>query len=537
MSKLSIKSQLFGGAILSVIIIFAMAGVNLYASGQSAAALAEVYEHNVMPLGMLQTMDSHLREVRFRMAGVLLDQMPIQGSRNSLKETREKLPQIWLSFKAKAKDGQGKEHVAKIDKQMEPLLAFLDKLDKTYAAGDRNALGSLLADDWPTIHSGVLKPIAELIPLQEASVKNTYEGSIALGGKLVYVSLGAGVVSVIVLLLFALTLTGSINRNINVLKDALSNIAHGNLSVRATVSGGGELGSMADSLNMMVRQLQEIIGGVKSAADNLAGLSASMASAAGEVLERGDQGNAKIHEVSTAMEEMRASVAGISESADEAAGASGKTQSIANVGHEKITSNAEASRRMLTSVDESSAVIANLSESVTRISEVTKVIRDIADQTNLLALNAAIEAARAGEQGRGFAVVADEVRKLAERTGASTADITDMVGQITANTETAVKSMNEVKNEVRKSAQIAEATKDTLVEILAATKRVSDLANHIASATREQSAATENTASNMEAISEITTNNAGNVRSMANTAESVRDTASRLQNMVGQFKL
>lgn len=537
MNKLSIKAQLFGGAILSVIIIFAMAGVNLYASGQSASALAEVYENNVMPLGMLQTMDGHLKEVRFRMAGVLLDQMPIQGSRNNLKEAREKLPQTWLSFKAKTKDGQGKEHIAKIDKQMEPLLAFLDKLDKAYAAGDKDALGSLLSDDWPIIHSGMLKPIAELIPLQEASVKNTYEGSVALGKKLVYVSLGAGAISVIVLLLFTLTLTGSINRNINILKDALSNIARGNFSVRATVSGGGELGSMADSVNMMVRQLHEIIGGVKSAADNLAGLSASMASAAGEVLERGDQGNAKIHEVSSAMEEMRASVASISESADEAAGASSKTQSIANVGHEKITSNAEASRRMLSSVDESSAVIANLSESVTRISEVTKVIRDIADQTNLLALNAAIEAARAGEQGRGFAVVADEVRKLAERTGASTADITGMVGQITSNTETAVKSMNDVKNEVRDSARIAEATKETLAEILEATRRVSVLVNHIASATHEQSSATENTASNMEMISEITSNNAGNVRSMANTAESVKDTASKLQSLVGQLKL
>lgn len=321
MNNLSIKAKLFGGAILSVAIIFAMAAVNFYSSKQGASALEEVYEHNVVPLVMLQTMDTLLKEVRFRMAGVLLDQMPIQGSRNNLKEAREKVPQIWLNFKSKTKEGQGKEHVAKIDKQVEPLLAFLDRLDKAYVAGDKDALGSLLSDDWPVVHAGMLKPIAELIPLQETSVKTT-------------------------------------------------------------VSGGGELGSMADSVNMMVRQLHEIIGGVKGAAD-----------------------------------------------------------------------------------------------------------------------------------------------------------ITGMVGQITSNTETAVKSMNEVKNEVRNSAQIAEATKDTLVEILEATKRVSALANHIASATHQQSSATENTASNMEMISQITSNNAGNVRSMAHTAESVKDTASRLQDLVGQFKL
>ena len=537
LNNLSIRAKLFSGAILSVIIILAMAGVNLYASGQSASALAEVYERNVLPLGMLQAMDSQLKEVRFRMAGVLLDQMPIQGSRNNLKDARERLPQAWADFKSKSSDGQGKEHIAKIDKQMEVLKAFFEKLDKTYAAGDKDALGSLLADDWPAIHSGMLKPIAELIPLQETAVKNTYENSVALGKKLVYVSLGVLAISVIVFLLFTYTLTSSINRNINILKDALTNVAHGDLSVRATLSDGGELGSMAESMNRMVDQLHEIIGGVKGGADNLASLSASMAQAATEVFQRGDQRNAKILEVSSALEKMRASVASISESADEAASASSHMQSIANAGHEKITNSAEATRRMLSSADASSAVIANLSESVMRISEVTKVIRDIADQTNLLALNAAIEAARAGEQGRGFAVVADEVRKLAERTGASTADITSMVGQITANTDTAVKSMNEVKNEVQNSARIGEETKATLVEILDATNRVSVLANHIASATHEQSSATESTASNMETISQITTNNAGNVRSMANTAESVKDTSAELQKLVGQFKL
>ena len=263
LNNFSIKAKLFSSAILSVIIIISLAGVNFYSSKQSAAALLDVYENNVLPLGMLQSIDSGLKEVRFRMAGVLLDQMPIQGSRNNLKEVQEKIPKTWSGYKDKTTDSsmtsEEKELVGKIDKQMEVVLPFLDKLDKAYAAGDKPALTALLEDEWPAIQGGVLKPIAQLIPLQETSVKKTYESSVLLGKKLVYVSLTVLVVSIVIFLAFTFTLTTSINRNINILNQALSGIAKGDLSVRATVPGGGELGSMADSLNLMAGQLQNIM--------------------------------------------------------------------------------------------------------------------------------------------------------------------------------------------------------------------------------------------------------------------------------------
>ncbi|MHB0984960.1 MAG: methyl-accepting chemotaxis protein [Sulfuricella sp.] len=541
LNRLSIKAKLFSTTVLAVLIIFVLGGMNVYSIGHGTSALAEVYEHNVQPLTLLQEMDSVLKEVRFRMVAVPLEQMSIKGSRDQLKEARARVPSIWAEFKNKLGARKLPENdaalVEKIEKQLATLDAFFEKLDGIYASNDKDALLAPLQEEWPMINRNLLKPINELIPAQEAEVKKTYEKNQALGRKLTTISLAVMGVSMLVLLAFTFRLVFVINRNIGTLNQALQKLAGGDLSVKARIAQQDELGTMADSINQTVAQLRDIIDGVKTAADQLAGSSASLSRETENVAKRADTQADRVMQISAAMEQMSVSVAEISSGAGEVANASTQTQAIARDGTENMAHSLEATRRIVETVESSSTVITELSQSILKISEITHVIKEIADQTNLLALNAAIEAARAGEQGRGFAVVADEVRKLAERTALSTADITGMVESIRGKAETSVSSMETVKHEVESGAGYSNSTSKTLNDIVEAAVRMTELAKQIASATREQTTVSEETAGNMEEISSITEENTASIHQVGKSADDMALTASELQRLVGKFKL
>jgi len=541
LNSLSIKLKLFSSTLLAVVIIIVLTGMNIYSIRQGSSALADVYAHNVQPLALLQEMDSVLKQVRYGMVAVPLDQMSIKGSADQLKEARARLPQIWAEYKSKVNndklDKDNKELVDKIDASITSIDTFFAKLEGIYAANNKDALLAPLQEEWPLINRNLLKPIAKLIPTQEAAVKLTYETSSSLGKKLTILSLivmGAGMS---VLLAFAFRLVYVINRNIRGLNQALLEISTGNLNIKAEVEQKDELGAMADSINQTVSKLNQMISGVKHAADDLATSSAGLSRETKKVSQRADVQSDRVMQVSAAMEEMSVSVTEISSGANHVASASTQTETIAHEGRDNMVKSQEATRKTVDTVESSSLIITELSHTIAKISEITKVIKDIADQTNLLALNAAIEAARAGEQGRGFAVVADEVRKLAERTSLSTTDITNMVEIIHNQTGSSVRAMEEVKREVEASASYSASTSNTLNQISEASVQVTSLANQIASATREQSSASEEIASSMEAISTLTEENTISIHKVGEGATGIMHTAAELQGLVGQFKL
>jgi methyl-accepting chemotaxis protein len=335
----------------------------------------------------------------------------------------------------------------------------------------------------------------------------------------------------------ALAITRGLTGRLNEAAAVARRITEGDLSGRVVVSGSDELAGMLQALDKMNGALSELIGQASGAAHQVTASADTLSGTIGEVSSLADSQAGQVAQVSGAMREMGVSIAEVAKDAAAVAESANKARDVARQGNEKMQLSVAATERIVNSVARSSQAIDELRAQIEQITQVTQVIRDIADQTNLLALNAAIEAARAGEQGRGFAVVADEVRKLAERTAASTLSIYETVNSVGEKTGQVVSAMSKVSADVGENAEISRVTRQLLEEIVSAASEVDRLIRHIAGATTEQTNASHGTAAAMEKISQISESNSGRMHDIATAAVGLTATANTLQSLVDRFKL
>ncbi|MCU7493434.1 MAG: methyl-accepting chemotaxis protein [Ignavibacteria bacterium] len=290
------------------------------------------------------------------------------------------------------------------------------------------------------------------------------------------------------------------------------------------------INQLADSMGGALSEVQEAVQATASAANEISSSSEQMAAGAQEQSQQAT-------EVAGAIEEMTKTVYETAKNANEAADVSRGSSSAAEKGAKKINDTKKGIEKIVSSAEETSRIVASLSQRSEQIGEITQVIDDIADQTNLLALNAAIEAARAGEQGRGFAVVADEVRKLAERTTKATKEIAETIKAIQMEARDADSAMGESKAAVVEGMRLTEEVAEVLSEILKGAQKTTDVVLQVAAASEEQSSAAEQISKNIEGISSVTQQSAAGTEQIARAAEDLNRLTVNLQELVSRFKL
>jgi methyl-accepting chemotaxis protein len=319
--------------------------------------------------------------------------------------------------------------------------------------------------------------------------------------------------------------------------EVLAVMAQGDLTVRVKGNYHGDLKLITDSINQVGESLSDAIGQVNEAVSAAASAANQISSSSEEMAAGAQEQAAQTAEVVAAIEQMTRTIMdntkNASFAAETAKGSGDKAKQGGNVVYETI----DGMNRISTVVTSSANTVSALGKSSDKIGEIVQVIDDIADQTNLLALNAAIEAARAGEQGRGFAVVADEVRKLAERTTKATKEIANMIKTIQKETSDAVNSMNQGTQEVVKGTALANKAGDVLKEIIEGAQKVADVAVQVAAASEEQSNSSEQISRNIEGISNVTRETSTGIHQIARASEDLSRLTVTLQDLVNKFKV
>jgi methyl-accepting chemotaxis protein len=337
--------------------------------------------------------------------------------------------------------------------------------------------------------------------------------------------------------LLAWATIGGIGRAVAQLEHASGQMAEGNLTVRADYHAKDELGHVASAFNRMGERFHGMVQQLSGATSQLAA-AAEETSAVTEQTSSGiRQQQSETEQVATAMNEMTATVQEVAHSAASAAEAAHKADEEALSGKQVVTRTIDVIDALAGEVEKAAGVIQQLEQDSDKIGSVLDVIRGIAEQTNLLALNAAIEAARAGEQGRGFAVVADEVRTLASRTQQSTAEIQGMIEKLQTGAVNAVKVMDASRSQAQAGVEQVAQAGASLDSITRAVGTINDLNAQIASAAEQQSSVAEEINRNIVNISQVAEQTNQGAQQTAAASEELARLAEQLQGLVSQFRI
>ena len=389
---------------------------------------------------------------------------------------------------------------------------------------------------WGYTQARVDLNLASLLALNKAAVEKAREAdnlTIAFAERFMLITLG---VAIVVLLVLAVFFVRSITAPLEGLRRAIVSVAGNNdFTQRVNVQGKDEIAQTAGAFNRLLESIQHSLRDVLGNADDIATASEQASAASQQAANSSESQSEAATSMAAAIEEMTVSISHIGTSAHDTLSRAREAGAAADQGALIITQTHEEMDKIAGTVEQATKSIEKLSQESARISTILQVIKDVADQTNLLALNAAIEAARAGEQGRGFAVVADEVRKLAERTTASTDAINQLVVSMQSSGQEAVRWMGSVNEQVAIGKRLSNSTVGHIDGIRDSAQQVVTAVTDISAALNEQNATAHAIAQQVETVARLSETNSATAKETEAISANLDRLSSSLKTATGKF--
>ncbi|MEN3112313.1 methyl-accepting chemotaxis protein [Uliginosibacterium paludis] len=418
---------------------------------------------------------------------------------------------------------------------------YSEALDRAVAhvrQGREDLAAEVLSREILPTGNAVLEALNEHVEFNEklaADYANAAFASAQLGRN---VALGVSVLSLLIIAGFSIMLARELQTRLAHMSNFMTHVADSlDLTGRGKIVRTDELGKVGQAINLLMDKLTASLRSIAANADAVAASAERLATSSTQVATASSNQSEASSSVAATVEEMTVSINHVSDQAGEADRLAAHSEKLAKEGGAVILQTASDIHDIAESVRHAAELIASLEASSKQISGVVAVIRDVADQTNLLALNAAIEAARAGEQGRGFAVVADEVRKLAERTGHSTQEIASTIETMNEKAARAVSSMNRAVSKVDVGVQRARDTSASIQLISDGCHDAGETVGEISNAIREQGTATNNIAAQIERIAQMSEESSAAAGETAEAARGLDELARRMRAEVSRYRL